>query len=52
MSGQGMERNLQKIWDALWACRENEINDRQWDEITFAMSKIHEALDIPPESID
>ena len=53
-----MEQHLSTIWDALWAYREDlipegdEDYDDQWNDITYAMAKIHEALDVTHETID
>lgn len=53
-----MQQNLNTIWDALWAYREDLIPegdegyDDQWNDITYAMAKIHEALGVPLDLID
>ena len=51
-------QSLSTIWNALWAYREDlipegdEDYDSQWNDITEAMSFIHEELDIDLEIID
>ncbi len=53
-----MEQHLSTIWNVLWEYRDNPdvrmeaISDGQWDDITYAMSKLHEALDVPHDNID
>ncbi len=53
-----MEQHLSTIWNALWEYREElipegeEMYDDQWNDITYAMSKLHEALDVPHDNID
>ena len=53
-----MEQHLFTIWQILGEYREElipegeEMYDEQWSDITYAMAKIHEALDVPLESID
>ncbi len=45
-----MEKNLETIWNALQAYREDlisegeEMHDKEWDEITYAMARITEEL--------
>lgn len=45
-----MEKNLETIWHALHAYREDlisegeEMHDKEWDEITYAMARITEEL--------
>ncbi len=45
-----MEKNLETIWHALHAYREDlisegeEMHDNEWDEITYAMARITEEL--------
>ena len=51
-------QSLLAIWNALWAYREDmipegeEMYDDEWNDITEAMSFIHEELDIDLEIID
>ena len=53
-----MEQHLSTIWNVLWEYRDNPdermegISDDQWNDITEAMSFIHEELDIDLEIID
>ena len=53
-----MEQHLSTIWNVLWEYRDNpdvrmeSISDDQWNDITYAMSKLHEALDVPHDNID
>ena len=45
-----MKKNLEIIWHALQAYREDlisegeEMHDKEWDEITYAMARITEEL--------
>ena len=51
-------QSLSTIWNILWEYRDNPdvrmegISDDQWNDITEAMSFIHEELDIDLEIID
>ena len=51
-------QSLLAIWNALWAYREDmipegeEMYDDEWNDITEAMSFIHEELGIDLEIID
>tara|TARA_Y100001954_G_scaffold208565_1_gene233012 strand:+ start:327 stop:509 length:183 start_codon:yes stop_codon:yes gene_type:complete len=51
-------QSLLAIWNALWAYREDmipegeEMYDDEWNDITEAMSFIHEELDVDLEIID
>lgn len=48
--------HLNRIWDVLWEYREGSIPegcedyDEQWSEITYAMAKITEQLELPDNS--
>tara|TARA_A100000172_G_scaffold63051_2_gene42414 strand:- start:2989 stop:3168 length:180 start_codon:yes stop_codon:yes gene_type:complete len=50
-------KSLSSVWDVLHMAREDcisegiESNDKQWNEVTNAMAKIHEALDIKHEEV-
>jgi|TARA_A100000171_G_scaffold7041_2_gene5419 hypothetical protein len=50
-------KSLSSVWDVLHMAREDcisegiESNDEQWNEVTNAMAKIHEALDIKHEEV-
>ena len=50
-------RALSVLWNALHKVREDCIsegipeNDYQWDNITYAMAKLHEALEIDHSEI-
>ena len=52
-----MEKNLETIWNALQAYREDSIPegiekswDEEWDEITYAMARITEELGLDGDS--
>lgn len=51
-----MEKNLETIWNALQAYREDLIPegegayDNEWDEITYAMARITEELGLDGDS--
>ena len=50
-------KSLSSVWEVLHMAREDcisegiESNDEQWDEVTHAMAKIHEALNIKHEEV-
>mgnify|MGYP003132601854 CR=1 FL=1 len=47
-----MEQHLSTIWNALWEYNVDLNDPEYWNDITYAMAKIHEALDVPHENID
>jgi len=50
-------KSLSSVWEVLHMAREDcisegiESNDEQWNEVTYAMAKIHEALNIKHEEV-
>tara|TARA_B100000035_G_scaffold289230_1_gene275453 strand:+ start:604 stop:783 length:180 start_codon:yes stop_codon:yes gene_type:complete len=50
-------KNLSTVWEVLHMAREDcisegiESNDEQWNDVTYAMAKIHEALKIKHEEV-
>ena len=50
-------KSLSSVWEVLHMAREDcisegiESNDEQWNEVTYAMAKIHEALNIKQEEV-
>ena len=53
-----MEQHLDTIWEALFEYRSavipegSEVDDNIWNDITYAMAKIHEALGVPHDVIN
>ena len=50
-------KSLSTIWEVLHMAREDcisegiEYNDEQWGELTYAMARIHKALNIKHEEV-
>ena len=50
-------KSLSSVWEVLHMAREDcisegiESNDEQWNEVTYAMAKIHEAFNIKHEEV-
>ena len=50
-------KSLSSVWEVLHMAREDcisegvESNDEQWNEVIYAMAKIHEALNIKHEEV-